>query len=297
MSITPFTADGKIDEPALRRHLRFVADRGSGIFLGALNSGEGYFLSREEIRQVYRIGVSELRGTCPAYAAALENKSPEVIIELAKEAAGLGCAAAQLYPPNSEGALQDETGTERIFRQILEAVEHPFFLSVYQHGVGAAQRLSPTMVKRLAADYPHLIGVNAAGDPSYVGEIKKAVGDKLVRGVGMGTYVQNLAVGAIGFISVEPNLLPKSCATIAARFQAGDRAGAQTLFDKVLPLHRFYGKYGGTRDRAPKVLKAALSYMGFAVGEPRAPGRLDEAALAEMREVIDRIGLRELEDL
>lgn len=180
---------------------------------------------------------------------------------------------------------------------MLEAVHHPFFLSVYQHGTGAAQRLAPAVVGRLAADYPHLIGVNAAGDSAYVAEVKKAVGSKIVRGVGMATYMENLVVGAIGFISIEPNLIPKSCASIAARFQAGDRAGAQALFDRVLPLRQFYSKYGGTRDRAPKVLKAVLSYLGFQVGEPRAPGKLDDAALAEMREAVDRIGLRELEGI
>ena len=47
ISITPFAADGTIDEAALRRHLRKLGDAGIGVYVGGGGSGEGYTLSQD----------------------------------------------------------------------------------------------------------------------------------------------------------------------------------------------------------------------------------------------------------
>ncbi|HEX4778236.1 MAG TPA: dihydrodipicolinate synthase family protein, partial [Acidimicrobiia bacterium] len=56
ISLTPFTATGELDEDGLRGHLRRLASSGIGVYLGGSGSGEGYTLSRDEMRRVLEIG-------------------------------------------------------------------------------------------------------------------------------------------------------------------------------------------------------------------------------------------------
>ena len=46
ISITPFDAEGRLDEPGLRAHLDRMADAGVGVYLGGGGSGEGFTLDR-----------------------------------------------------------------------------------------------------------------------------------------------------------------------------------------------------------------------------------------------------------
>ena len=94
MSITPFGADGSIDEQALRDHLRFQRDAGVGVCLCSQGSGEGDLLSFDERLRIYEIGVEELKGKVPVYAAGIGlAHSTKTITELARQAARIGVDA------------------------------------------------------------------------------------------------------------------------------------------------------------------------------------------------------------
>ena len=53
ISITPFTADGALDEPGLRAHLGRLGDAGIGVYLTGSGSGEGYTLDDADPGEAY----------------------------------------------------------------------------------------------------------------------------------------------------------------------------------------------------------------------------------------------------
>ena len=300
MSITPFTPDGDIDEPALRRHLRFIADGGCGVFMGALNSGEGFLLTRPEIRRIYEIGVSELSGKAPVFAACLEHTSTAIIIELAREAAAIGLEGSQLYPPApaDPSAVMTAAEVERFFRDVCEAVHTPLFLCNYFHGAVSVDKpggkIPVDMLARLVDDYPHVKGVNAGGDPAYLKALIGAVGNKRpVRTPGGAQLFLCLELGGHGFISTEPNIAPRLSSRIIETYRAGDRPQAKALFDILERLRLLL-----MRHLYPRSLKPALQHLGFPVGDPRRPVLpLDPAAVRAIARVLDELDIKRIEGL
>jgi len=300
MSITPFDQSGVIDEPALRRHLRFMADGGVGVFMGALNSGEGYLLDRDEVRRLYEIGVDELKGTAPVYAACLEHASTAVIIELAKESAVIGLDGAQVYPPApaDPSAVITAAEVERFFRDIFEAVTTPVFLCNYLHGALSVDRpggkIPVELIARLVEDYDHIVGVNAGGDLAYLGAVVEAVGKRTpVRTPGGAQLLDNLKLGGYGFISTEPNIAPRLSSLVIEAHRAGDEARAAELFAKLEKLRLMIMEH-----LYPRSLKPALNHLGFSVGVPRRPFLpLAADARREIGRVLDDLDIKAIEGL
>src|SRR5262245_13803379 len=132
MSTVPFDAAGRLDEGALRAHLRYQAAGGVGVYLASYGSGEGQLMRREELRRLYEIGVQELKGKVPVYAAGLGFTETDYVIELAKEAATVGVDAVQIHPPRPgpTGAQRPTPAEiERFFQDVLEAVRTPVLLT------------------------------------------------------------------------------------------------------------------------------------------------------------------------
>src|SRR5579859_6626359 len=61
ISITPFDEEERLDEAALHRHFRRLADSGIGVYVGGGGSGEGFTLNPEEARKVLHIAAEELK--------------------------------------------------------------------------------------------------------------------------------------------------------------------------------------------------------------------------------------------
>jgi 4-hydroxy-tetrahydrodipicolinate synthase len=300
MSITPFDERGEIDEPGLRRHLRYMAGGCVGVFMGALNSGEGYLLSRDEIRRLYEIGLDELKGATPVYAACLEHASTAMIIELAKESASLGLDGAQVYPPApaDPSAVITAAEVERFFRDVFEAVTTPVFLCNYLHGSLSVDRpggkIPVELIARLVEEYDHIAGVNAGGNLAYLGAVVDAVGKRVpVRTPGGAQLLDNLKLGGYGFISTEPNVAPRLSSLVIEAYLAGDKARTTEL---VARLERLRGML--MKHQYPRSLKPALNHLGFSVGVPRRPFLpLDNDAQREIGRVLDDLDIKTIEGL
>ena len=130
MSITPFDSKGAVDEGILREHLRYLAAAGVGVYLGSYGTGEGPFLTREEMHRVYLIGAEELKGKVPAYAAGHSLVGTQTVIDAAWEATSVGLDAFYLYGPRRHPA-GDPTFAEieTYFVDVLTAIELPVILA------------------------------------------------------------------------------------------------------------------------------------------------------------------------
>src|SRR5437899_11026818 len=98
-NLLPFTADLAIDEPAFRKHLRWLADtRGVTGIVANGHAAEVSSLSREERRRALAIALDEVGPQCPIVAGAYADGTQEAG-SLARDARIEGAAAVLVFPP------------------------------------------------------------------------------------------------------------------------------------------------------------------------------------------------------
>lgn len=258
-TVTPWTEQGELDEPALRRHLRFLAERGVGVCLGAYNSGEGLLLRRPEVRRLYQIGVEEVKGKTSAVAVCLGYTSTETVIERAQEALSLGVDAVQIYSPRPGPAHTYLTGAEveAFYADILRQVIGPVYLS-FMHSGAAPSVVPPPMIGQLARKYPQVIGVNCAtADEDFLANIVRELPPGMpVRVGGTGMLLKNLRLGGVGCLSGEANVAPRLHSDICHVYRTGDVERAALLYDRLVKLSAALKKH------SPRSEKAVLSRWG-----------------------------------
>ncbi|MGH7264977.1 MAG: dihydrodipicolinate synthase family protein, partial [Candidatus Rokuibacteriota bacterium] len=98
-NLLPFGADLSIDEPAYRRHLRWLADTPgvTGIVANG-HAAEVSSLARDERRRALAIAVDEVAGHCPVVAGVYADGTREAV-DLARDARAEGAAGLLVFPP------------------------------------------------------------------------------------------------------------------------------------------------------------------------------------------------------
>src|SRR5918996_3746578 len=148
-NILPFQADLSIDEPAYRRHLRWLADtRGvSGIVVNG-HASEVSSLSRQERARSLAIALDEIAGRCPVIAGVYSDGTAEAV-ELARDARAAGAAGILLFPPTlfMWGAQQKPDMVLRHYREVA-AVGLPIIAFEYPPASGIGYL--PETLARLA---------------------------------------------------------------------------------------------------------------------------------------------------
>jgi 4-hydroxy-tetrahydrodipicolinate synthase len=283
VGITPFAADGSLDEAALRRHLRRLADAGTGVYLGGSGSGEGYTLDPSEARRVLEIGVEQLRGRVPVRAMGVEPRSAREMVAYGRVAAHVGVDALQVYtldvghgnrprPDELRGYLSD----------VLDGVSLPVVLSSH-FSVGYA--LPVDLVAELVHEHDAIIGVHCSHDDlTVLVALLDAVGDRVEVHVGGPMHALScLALGGHGFLSSEGNVVPTLCAEIVETYGRGDFTKCQAAYARLMRLHAGFRRLGGIA--AVKCALELLGLPGGTVRRPRLP--LDDERRAEVAMLLE----------
>ncbi len=142
--LTPFTADGAINEEELRRIVEFQITAGVHGLFPISSVGEFIHMSREEKIRMMKIIVDQNRGrvwVTPGVGSSLPAES----VILAQKAKELGCDGVVVAPPYFYQLSQENT--EKYFETIADAVDIPIIL--YNIPL-FTQPLSYDVVKRLA---------------------------------------------------------------------------------------------------------------------------------------------------
>jgi len=291
ISITPFAADGAIDEAALRRHLAKLGDAGIGVYVGGGGSGEGYTLSQEETGRLLTIAVEELKGRAPIRAMGVEPRTASQMIEFLEQAKNAGVDAAQVYSLDvGHGHAPTPRELDAYFSEVLSNTDIPSVLSTHQ-SVGYV--IPAQVIIELFDRHTQLIGLNVSHqDPNYLRTLADALGDRIDICVGGPHQApMALAFGAQGFLSSEGNIAPKLCMGVIEAARAGDNAAFLERWGKLMRLFMALYGNGGIR-----VTKALLEHFGLAGGYPRSPRLPAEAdSLAKALAVVEAIGLAEIE--
>ena len=252
--VTPFKADGTLDEPALRKLVQRQINEGVNFLVPCGTTGESPTLSRKEHVRVVEITVEESQGKVPVLAGAGGYNTAEVI-ELARDchkagAQGLLSVTPYYNKPTQEGLYQH-------FKSIAGAVPLPVILYSVQGRTGV--NIEPSTVARLA-QIENIIGIKeASGNISQIANVIHDVPeDFLVLSGDDLMTIPVISLGGKGVISVTSNQIPRQMSDITRYALAGDYARARAIQCRYMPLFR-----ANFIESNPIPVKWGMSRMGL----------------------------------
>ncbi len=290
ISLTPFDADGRLDEAALRAHLRRMREAGQGVYLAGSGSGEGYTLSSEETRRVLDIGVEELKGHVPVRHMGVEPRTAEDMLKLADIATAAGVDALQVYSLDvGHGHMPARAEMNAYYNDVLGSLRIPAVLSTHQ-SVGYLLPLD--LIVDLVDRYD-IIGINCTSpDHGYLLRLIDLVGDRVeIHCGGPMQALATMALGGTGFLTSEGNLAPRLCVSLARHWDDGDLAAASDAYGRIMHLLALNSQFMHIT-----ATKTALALLGLPGGLPRRPRLMLEGEDREtVRRVIEEQRIAEVE--
>ncbi len=252
--VTPFKADGSIDERALRSLVAWQVESGIDFLVPCGTTGETPTLDRDEWIRVIEITIEVVAGRVPILAGATSNDTREAV-KKAKTLAGLrGVDAILTASPYYNKPTQE--GQYLHFKAIAEAVDKPIVLYNVPGRTGA--NLEPETLVRLA-QIPNIRAVKEAGGSiNQIANILSIVpSDFLVFSGDDAVTLPVISLGGVGIISVASNEIPAEMTQMTQAALKNDWDKARALFRKYLPLMQ-----ANFIESSPLPVKAVLAMMG-----------------------------------
>jgi len=226
--VTPFNADGSIDEAALRELVNWQIHSGIDFIVACGSTGEAATLDEDEWLRVVRIVVDAAGDRVPVWAGCTHN-STRTLLRLAgmvREIPGVSAilSANPYYnKPTQEGQYQH-------FLALARAVA-PIPVCLYNVPGRTAANLEPETVVRLADDAPNIQAIKeASGKIPQIAQVVHSVqpGFKIFSGDDA-LALTTIEIGAHGLISVASNEIPSEVAGMIRAALNNDWALAREL--------------------------------------------------------------------
>jgi 4-hydroxy-tetrahydrodipicolinate synthase len=276
--ITPFGADGSLDESALARFVDWQITEGVNFLVPCGTTGENPTLTPEEHRRVVELTVKTANGRVPVLAGAGSNSTARAV-QLAVEALDLGADGLLTITPYYNKPTPD--GLRAHFGAQADAVEKKksgFPMVMYNVPGRTGLNMTAETTLRMAREIPNIIGVKeASGNMEQILSIlrDRTEGFLVLSGDDAWT-LPLLGVGADGVISVASNEVPR-----LMRQLVDEKSVA--VHNRLLPLLT-----GNFIESNPGPAKAALKMMGVlehdTMRPPLAP--MTEAGRAKMLAIL-----------
>ncbi|MFG2459752.1 5-dehydro-4-deoxyglucarate dehydratase [Streptomyces sp. NPDC048523] len=267
--VTPFTADGSLDEERLAQHIAGGVAAGAGGVFVACGTGEFHALTPDEIERATRVAVETTAGRVPVLAAA--GGPTPVARDHAARVARAGADGILLLPPYLVTAPQQ--GLVRYVAEVTAASDLPVVF--YQRGTA---RLTAETAAQIAA-LPKVVGLkDGLGDIERMHRIVRAV--RAVPGTEDFQFFNGLptaemtapayrGIGVPLYSSAVFAFAPEIALAFHRALASDDAALVNTLLDE------FYGPLVRLRDEVPgyavALVKAGVALRGLDVGGVRAP--------------------------
>jgi len=282
--VTPFTADGAIDEAALTRLIEYQLSGGVKLLVPCGTTGESATMTEAEDQQVIKHAIEQARGRARVIAGTGSN-STAAAIENSRIAKDLGADAVLVVAPFYNKPTQ--AGLYAHFRAVAEAVDLP--IVIYNVPGRTSCNISAATTLRLARDCANIAAVKeASGNLSQIMEIlrDRPEGFRVLSGDDAFTFAM-IALGGDGLISVASNEAPELMNRMVDLALAGDWDEARALHYRLLPLMEV-----NFIESSPGPVKAGLAMMNV-IGEnyrlPLVP--IEEKSRAALRAVLLELGL------
>ena len=271
--ITPFTAEGAVDYPALDRLLDFQIDNGTDAIIICGTTGESSTLSEAEHSDVIAHTVKYVNHRVPVIAGTGSNDT-QTSIMLSKQAEDDGADAVLVVTPYYNKATQN--GLKMHFKLIAEAIHVPVILYNVPSRTGC--NIQPETAVWLARNVENIVAIKeASGNISQIGHLFAiANGDIDVYSGNDDQIVPLLSLGGKGVISVLSNIAPRQTHEIVQKYHDGDVAGsAKMQLEAMNLINALFCEVN------PIPVKKASELMNLCGGGVRLPLTEIEAANAE----------------
>jgi 4-hydroxy-tetrahydrodipicolinate synthase len=260
--VTPFTADGSVDEAAVRRLTRRQIEAGIHFLSPCGTTGEAPTLSTDEKVRVVELVVEEAAGRVPVLAGAGGYDTREVVqlVRRMERAGAQGILSVTPYysRPTPEGLFQH-------YQAVADSTPLPIVL--YNVPGRTAVNVDVHTLVRIA-QLRNIVAVKeASGNIGQMVEICATLLESFI--VLSGDDVLTLplmAVGGHGVISVASNEVPAEMTQLVELGERGDFAAARRLHRWLFPLLRV-----NFVEANPGPVKAAMAAMGLLAERYRLP--------------------------
>ena len=281
--ITPFTADGAIDYPALGRIIDFVIDGGVDFIVSLGTTGEAITLTTQECREVLTYTIERVNGRRPIVAGYFGSNFTERLITFIKGFDFTGIAAIMSSSPAYSKPPQE--GIYRHYMMMADASPVPII--VYNVPSRTGCNVEAKTVLRLAHASDKFIAVKeASGNLIQATEILKYApeGFRVLCGDDPLT-VPLISLGGHGAISVIANVLPGHFSGMVRAALEGDYATAQDLNFQLHDVHPLLYCEGN-----PVGIKAAMHLRGLCENVLRIPlVSMSEGNYRRLAEVLGQV--------
>ena len=269
--VTPFDADGRVDEEAAVRLMHHLVEHGSDGLVMCGTTGEASTMTDEEHLGVIALAVDEMKGHCTVVAGVGSNDTRHAV-ELTERATELGADA--LLSVNPYYNRPNRRGIVRHYGEINRATNLPILLY--------------NIPQRTASDLPNDLLAELAQLDNIYG-VKQANPDNLAKVDGLRIYAGNddlladvLDLGEPGGVLVASHLFGPEM-----RRMVDEPEHRREINDSLQDAYRDLAI-------APMAttVKAALNLLGIRAGAPRLPYvELDEQETATVTALLERHGL------
>ena len=261
--VTPFTPDGEVDYPALKRLVNYQLDNGADFFCILATTGEAPCLTTEEKDRITETVKEINRGRLPILKYCGGNNTRAVVEEI-KHTNWEGIDGIRSICPYYNKPSQE--GLYKHFKAISAASPLPIVLYNVPGRTGI--NLRPDTLIRLARECDNIVAVKeASGSLEQVDEIIKNTpeGFDVISGDDALTF-QMIASGAAGVISVIGNALPKQFSRMIRLEFKGEYEPARKIHHRFNELYKLLFVDGN-----PAGVKALLNDMGMIENVLRLP--------------------------
>lgn len=231
--VTPFRADGAIDEPALRSLIEWQIASGVHFLVPCGTTGETPTLKHDEWLRAIDIATELAHGRVPIVAGATSNSTEEAVQRARTVASRRGVDAILTASPYYNKPTQE--GQYQHFKAIAEAVDKPIVL--YNVPGRTAANIEPATLARLAK-IDNIVAIKeASGSMTQIAEALNVVPDNFtVLSGDDAVTLPVISLGGRGIISVASNVIPAEIAQMTEAALDDDWMGARAMHRKYLPL-------------------------------------------------------------
>lgn len=283
--VTPFLADGAIDEQRLRALVDRQIKGGVRLLVPCGTTGESATMTEAEDRRVIAITVEVARGRARVIAGTGSN-STAAAIEYSQRARDLRADAVLQVAPWYNKPTQE--GLYAHFRAVAESIpETPIML--YNVPGRTSSNIAADTVLRLAKDCENIVAIKeASGNLSQIMEIlRERPANFCVLSGDDAVTLPLIALGAEGIVSVASNEIPDLMSRMTDLALEGKWTEARALHYRILPLMEI-----NFIESSPGPVKAAMAMMGLLEENLRLPlVPIQEKSRARIRKVIAEVGL------
>lgn len=295
-NLLPFTEDYAIDEPELRRHLRWLADvPGVTAITQNGHAAEVTSLSRDEQLRALTIALDEVGSRLPIIAGIFADGSLQAAA-LARDAEQEGASALLVAPPAlfAWGVQQRPEMIYRHFATIAERTSLP--LIAFQYPPAQGWGYTTEQLVMLAERVPAVVAIKDWSQDIVICERNIRALHALGRPFSVLTTYSAalyaaLAIGADGLLSGMGSVVADLQAQLFAAVQRGDMVEARRLNDQLFPLAKvFYAPPFLDMHNRMKVALVELGRLRRAVVRPPLVP-LDAGERAAIRAALAEAGL------